>query len=590
MKNLCKSLLAILLACAMLIPGVVVMADEERLPVDFTDVDTDDWFAFYVDYCSKNGLVNGMTETTFEPNTALSRAMFVTLLYRFQEAKATEGAQMPFTDVTDGHWGRDAILWAYENEIVNGMTPTTFQPDAKITREQMCTILCRFADGMGYAMPEADHTSPFIDEDEIAEFAYDYVYICYAAGIVNGITEDSFGPRQNATRAQACTILKRFINFATSEYTEWEEENGKVSFEYTDKYGVYAEGYTLSDEDGNVTEYYYGDYEGFWCQSRYQYDANGNMTRDSYVECRVDDVFKYTENYTYDEDGNLLKTEYSDSDGYEYTEARSYDEKGELIKREYEDGYGYTETEKWTYNDDGKLTEYINELGYGEYSEVVRRLRNSYDSFGNPVQSVVEEDGLEVLSVDYGFSRDAQTGISHMASAYITVEGTNIIQVLTGGHDEDGRITKYSIIEEGNVISVEQGFVDGALREVKYTVGSEDGDLTMVFGYDELGAVSDMCLNQGDNTLSVPEGTFTGPDGVPESFTMASDGVEYTATVDYGAGTVTVSDGTTTEQLDEEAAGAIMFSLVLLHGVCSEYEEFTSYSIIDAISEYPIVL
>lgn len=71
MKNLFRSMLAILLACAMLIPGMVVFADEEREPVKFTDVDADDWFAPYVNYCSKNGLVNGMSATTFEPSRSL---------------------------------------------------------------------------------------------------------------------------------------------------------------------------------------------------------------------------------------------------------------------------------------------------------------------------------------------------------------------------------------------------------------------------------------------------------------------------------------------------------------------------------------
>ena len=150
MKKVLRSALSLLLACLLLIPGGIVFAKES---VDFTDVDADDWFAPYVDYCSGNGLVNGMTATTFEPNTSLSRAMFVTILCRSMKAHAPEGAEMPFTDVPEKHWAKDAILWAYNSGIVNGMTPTTFQPDGLITREQMCTIICRFADSVGYDIP-----------------------------------------------------------------------------------------------------------------------------------------------------------------------------------------------------------------------------------------------------------------------------------------------------------------------------------------------------------------------------------------------------------------------------------------------------
>lgn len=182
---------------------------EVTLP--FTDVKASSWFADAVKYVYKKGLMNGKSDTTFVPNEATNRAMLVTILYRM-EGSPEVTADVPFTDLKQA-WYKDAVAWAYENEIVNGTSATTFDPNGAITRQQMAAILYRYNTFKGYAASERAELGGFPDGGKVQAYAKDAMSWANAVGLITG--SDVGGqillqPRGNATRAQVATILQRY--------------------------------------------------------------------------------------------------------------------------------------------------------------------------------------------------------------------------------------------------------------------------------------------------------------------------------------------------------------------------------------------
>ena len=132
----------------------------------FSDVKAGSWYHEAVDYALKAGLMNGMGNGKFEPDASLTRAMLVTILYRSEGSPDVSGAANPFTDVQAGQWYTDAVIWAAKEGIVNGMTETTFAPNDSITREQIATILYRYdgspkVSGNLYQFPDAFSVSAY---------------------------------------------------------------------------------------------------------------------------------------------------------------------------------------------------------------------------------------------------------------------------------------------------------------------------------------------------------------------------------------------------------------------------------------------
>lgn len=177
----------------------------------FNDVDSDRWYKEYVDYVVTNNIFNGMSETDFEPNTAMTRAMFVQVLANL-EGVDTENRDVDtvFSDVPSGKWYAPSVKWANENGIVDGVSRTTFEPNAGVTREQMCVLLVRFANYKGLTLNEAVAPKVFSDDANLSNYAKDAVYACQRAGIVSGMTETTFDPKGSATRAQVAKIYTVF--------------------------------------------------------------------------------------------------------------------------------------------------------------------------------------------------------------------------------------------------------------------------------------------------------------------------------------------------------------------------------------------
>ena len=182
---------------------------EEPAPAEpFPDVDENDWFYDEVVYVYENGLMNGVENNQFAPNTATNRAMLATILYRLAGQPDVSG-DLPFTDVEAGTWYTNAVLWAAQNGIVNGVTDTTFAPGNDLTREQLVTMLYRYAEAAGYDVSAAADLSGYPDAGKVQTYAQKAMSWAVAEGIVEGM-DGNLNPAGSATRAQIATILMRF--------------------------------------------------------------------------------------------------------------------------------------------------------------------------------------------------------------------------------------------------------------------------------------------------------------------------------------------------------------------------------------------
>ena len=190
----------------------------------FTDVNNKtDWFAGAVEAVYQGGVMNGMTETTFEPATAVSRAMVAAILYRLADSPAvSDDMSCPFTDVQKGDWYYDAIVWAYNEDILKGVSETLAAPKAAATREQVAVLFYRFAGN-----PEEEPTgaeleailSVYPDADQIAPWAKIGVAFCTDFGLMQG-DNDGFRPQDNMKRCELAKVIVNFVLAATSQPDE----------------------------------------------------------------------------------------------------------------------------------------------------------------------------------------------------------------------------------------------------------------------------------------------------------------------------------------------------------------------------------
>ena len=177
---------------------------------NFTDVEENGWYHTGVDFMVRNGFMNGVADDAFDVDGNLTRAQLVTILYRIAgEPEST--ATNPFADVADGQWYTNAVIWAAENGIVKGVNTTTFAPNDQITREQIATILFRYAK----AEKVEGKLAGFPDAEKISDYAADAMAWAVEQGLINGISESDgktyLAPQETATRAQIAVILMRYL-------------------------------------------------------------------------------------------------------------------------------------------------------------------------------------------------------------------------------------------------------------------------------------------------------------------------------------------------------------------------------------------
>ena len=178
----------------------------------FDDAGRGDWFYDSVVYVYENGLMDGVSDTLFDPDGTVTRAQLVTMLWRLDGEPSVNYA-LPFTDVSGGEWYAEAVRWAAGEGIVNGVSETEFAPNAAVTREQLAAILHRYAQHKGYdvSIGESTNILSYSDFASISEYAISAMQWACGEGIITGVTESTLEPRGTATRAQSAAILMRFL-------------------------------------------------------------------------------------------------------------------------------------------------------------------------------------------------------------------------------------------------------------------------------------------------------------------------------------------------------------------------------------------
>ena len=181
--------------------------------------DVSNWAHVGIDFVLKSGLFYGTSDTTFSPDIAMTRAMLVTVLYRL-EGRPGVTTENPFTDVPDGKWYTEAVIWAAEKGVVAGIGDGRFAPDASVTREQIAVILRSYSAYKGYDTTARADLTTFPDHGEVSGWAYEAMSWANAAGLIAGAGANGTSylmPKREATRAQVATILMGYVKTIVSK-------------------------------------------------------------------------------------------------------------------------------------------------------------------------------------------------------------------------------------------------------------------------------------------------------------------------------------------------------------------------------------
>lgn len=192
--------------------GRYVLDATGRTYTPFTDLSAGDWYYSYVLFAYEEGLFSGTTTTVFSPNTNMNRAMLATVLSRFD---GLTGYVPPvgFTDVPADAWYANAVNWAANVGVVTGKGDGTFAPNDSVTREQLCTMLYRYAKNyLGMDVSVTGDLSGFTDRNKVSGYAQEAIAWAVGNGIMTGTTTTTLSPGGTATRAQVAAMLQRFSN------------------------------------------------------------------------------------------------------------------------------------------------------------------------------------------------------------------------------------------------------------------------------------------------------------------------------------------------------------------------------------------
>ncbi len=182
----------------------------------FADVKSSEWYADEVDKATGYGLFNGTSDTTFSPNTGMNRGMVAQVLYNLSGQTKYGLDTGTFTDVKSGQWYQNAVDWASKAGVVNGVSDTSFAPDSSVTREQLVTMLYRYAKAIGADTKTMTELTSFPDASKVSSYAQDAMKWAVANGFIGGRAsggKDYIAPGGTATRAEVAAILTRFVEF-----------------------------------------------------------------------------------------------------------------------------------------------------------------------------------------------------------------------------------------------------------------------------------------------------------------------------------------------------------------------------------------
>ena len=198
----------------------------------FTDI-TGHWAADNILFAASRGLLSGTSDTTFSPGTGMTRGMFVTALGRLAGINPDSYQTGKFTDVKADAYYAPYVNWAAQNGIMEGVTATTFAPDTNINREQMAAIMANYAKKLGYDLPKTLRAVTFADNAQISSWAKNAVKAMQQAGVLAGKANNRFDPKGTATRAEVATVLRRFVKIVIDPQTAngWQQnDSGQWSY------------------------------------------------------------------------------------------------------------------------------------------------------------------------------------------------------------------------------------------------------------------------------------------------------------------------------------------------------------------------
>lgn len=199
------SKLVMLLAMVLLLGAVPAAAF-----AGFADVPADAWYAPAVQTCAEQGLFQGTSPTTFSPDLSMTRGMFVTVLGRMENIDPTQADASGFMDVPEDAYYAGYVGWAARSGIVAGVSDSVFEPERGISRQEICTIVHRYLVWKGVSLQTVP-SAQFADDAQIAEWAKESVYVCRSAGIVSGVGDNHFAPDVTARRCEAAQIFKNLL-------------------------------------------------------------------------------------------------------------------------------------------------------------------------------------------------------------------------------------------------------------------------------------------------------------------------------------------------------------------------------------------
>lgn len=314
-----KKMLSLVLAFVMvlgMLPATVFATNEAGR---FVDVPAGAWFSDAVQYVADNGLMVGVDDNHFAPGGLTTRCMVVKVLHRMEGEPSAEGTG--FTDVEDGVWYTEAILWAQENGIVEGYGDGTFHPHASMTREEMMAVIYRYSQYKGYDVSEAASLTVFTDSVKIQSYAEDAMAWAVSVGLIVGFEDGTIRPQADSNRAQLATVLMRYSTekdddhdgipniiedvFDLSEENDDTDSDGII--DYTEIYEIGSDP-TVFDSDEDMDNDGLSNYDEVLVHGTNATKADSDL--DNLID--YDEIYSYGTNplvYDSDEDGV--------SDGYE---------------------------------------------------------------------------------------------------------------------------------------------------------------------------------------------------------------------------------------------------------------------------------
>ena len=391
-KKAGKRFFSVLLTAGMLFGTLSVPAFADGgQNISFSDVKDTDWFYDSVQYVCENGLMNGTGDAVFSPDGTTTRGMIVTILYRMENSPAAD-SDVTFTDVSAGQYYADAVAWASENDIVNGYGSGAFGPDDPITREQMASVLYRYAQLKGYDIAASGNLAGFSDDSDVSPYVANPMRWAVGNSLISGMGNNMLAPEESSTRAQAAAILTRFCkNIVPPEPFEPVNPSGSVAYENRDL------GFRIEFPDT-------------W-KNRYIVEADPNNSSGVVVKAEwggiLCDIFKSTkEQWEEAEKNDWINVEYrvlGESGEYIYlmyfpsdVQYDMEDEEQTRIYREMREDLYHIGFEILPQNGDSEKTITLAEIGCDEDDlyEAVRQVIDGYEAYYD-----VSETGLEGITV-----------------------------------------------------------------------------------------------------------------------------------------------------------------------------------------------